>query len=177
MSTNASAKLFLFLGLCSFAPASNASILDALYTEFSMEQFDNDKPNGFVEFWKLDCLDKKRCTLSVVAFDCKARGGPKVTKPCLDQYSTSPGLGSRDISDLSITQEPKTVLFTFSQYGGPSEINCNIQMSKKSPIEVAWAICTGKGTWSAGTKYVREWKKIAGPIMLDKKCENKVELP
>lgn len=164
--------LFLIFIMASFS----AYAADEVYTEFSMEQFDNSKPNGFIEFWKLECHGKT-CALNAVAFRCPKDKKIKLTKPNLDAYSTNPGFGQNKISNIKVEGNPKKIGFDISQAFGPNIIKCTVNMSK-SVTEVQSAICSGEGVWSAGTKYVREWKMISnGPFMLEDKCEQKVEFP
>lgn len=151
---------------------STVSAFGGIYSTFSMEQIDNGKPNGFLEYWKLDCMSDKSCDLHQLAFQCG--GENKVMTPFLDFYSTRTGR----IKNLKVMGVPKKISFSFSQPHGPDDIKCEIEFSPKSAIELSKAECVGNGEWSAGTKYRREFRLIkSGNFSIQDRCKKAVEFP
>lgn len=164
---NVKMKLLLISTLLFFSAKSYSTLL---YTEFSVQQYDNEKPNGFIEHWILDCDSQVKCNLNTVAFMCEK----KKTKPFLDFieiYNIKIENNEKNVKSV------KKITFEFSQPYGPKDIKCVIKFSDKVTV-VAEAECIGHGTWSAGTKYKRVWSLIkGGPFLLKDKCKSEIELP
>lgn len=162
-------RILRTLFLVTILISQNASAMD-FYLKFNMDQYDNDKSNKFKEVWTLDCNSHGDCTLAQVAIQCRDKSENIDSGIYFDFYSTPPSGQARPLKNLKIDRIKKTIKFNFDQFAGPNNIDCEVKYSSGTVVKKAQ--CEGHGTWSAGTKYFREWRHNPKTYYLNDICVN-----